>query len=321
VASRFPANQDEHPSTANPVENPATSLPQWKCEFSKSDRPWTVGDRQILNCQGEASIQPLGTSAQLSLTDKKLDYTLSLLEVVQSDPNKAQLVVTGYKPGNFTSSIVVESSVGDGKTGFKTEPLQWQITSVIQQKSKQEPPKPYPQFGPYKLNYPGLWFVLVGVAIVLAVTFVVLKLKKMYDRKKLRERLQEHSSALGAFHQFNKDLRGIVREIRSVARGNEFSQSTLEKTVVEMDRDFKMYLVRELLVPANEWGRGATLSEIKRTHKRIYREFGGEIKTVLSELDKAKGATPTYEDCEQLAHMARKTVESVHKLKIKEKSE
>ena len=65
------------------------------------------------------------------------------------------------------------------------------------------------------------------------------------------EKLKKHDTALGAFNQFNKDMRLLERQ--SVFKKNdEWSISEKQSYTEELDHIFRLYLLREFYIPALE---------------------------------------------------------------------
>jgi hypothetical protein len=182
--------------------------------------------------------------------------------------------------------------------------------------------KPFPSLGPYAMTWPWWYWGGMAIVILMAVLFVFLKIKKIWDRKKLVEELLSHATALTPYNQFNKDLRVQVRNWQQIEILKKIGevQKARKEIVESTEKIFRQYLMRELLVPALEWSDSQILSEIKRRHKDVYESCAIEIAKILREYEQAKKIESKQKeislvDCEQIVQMVKRTSEKVFQSK------
>lgn len=166
---------------------------------------------------------------------------------------------------------------------------------------------PFHLFGPFKLGFPG-WYYGAWILAALVVVYIVWRKYRRYSvRKKLIESLAAHSTALSPFNQLNKDIRLLLRD-----KGLE-SKENLGHFVFEMERLFRLFLVRQLTVPALDWSDREILADIKKQHRKVHTEAAGKMAGLFREYKKAHGAKEklTRVDAEQLLEMSRKVADLV----------
>ena len=93
----------------------------------------------------------------------------------------------------------------------------------------------------------------------------------------------------------------------------ENDSEQLKNYVNQLDEEFRLYLVRDLKVPAQEWSSRQILAEVKAYHSYLDVEHRAQIKRVLFELEKVKNAnfTISREDWDQLTVMSQSVVDSI----------
>lgn len=279
---------------------------QWTCSIEKPEQV-TVGDKFKLTCSGQ-SLPTLEGAVSLHFEKPEQDYTLAVLDTIRVESNGGQFVVTGYKPGKYDK--VENIKLTDGKRSVTISPQSWEVIAVIP-KDQQPPPEPFPAYGPFILSWP-LWLWMTIVLTIGAIIFLVYRfVKKRRDLAKLKERLQQHTSALGAFGQFNKDIRALTRKV-SVG----LKQKVDKEFVNELNQIFRYYFVREFWIPAQEWTSKETVKEIKRTHAKLYQQFKPELVQVFREMDRAVLSDGINgEDFEQLVNMSRDLIDGIYSLR------
>jgi len=278
---------------------------QWTCSIEKPEQV-TVGDKFKLTCGGQ-SLPTFEGPVQLVFDNKEFDHTLVVLDTIRNESTGGDFVITGYKPGKYTN---VPMKLTDGKNAVSISPQTWEVISIIP-KDQQPPPKPFPAYGPYLISWP-MWLWITLALVVGALLFVGFRFfKKRRDLAKLKEKLQEHTSSLGAFGQFNKDIRSLTRKV-SVAP----KQKVEKDFVADLNQIFRYYFVREFWVPAQEWTSRETLKEIKHSHFKLYQEFKPKLVQVFREMDRAVASEAVNgEDFEQLVSMSRDLIDKVYSRK------
>ncbi len=298
------------PSQVDPTTAPAEIL--WQCSFAKDGEgpelnSLSVGAKFWLKCSGP-SIQGWAEIPKLQFAKPEDEFSLVLLEMPRATNNEANFVVTGYKPGAHSPEFVY---LDEGANRVRVEGLQWNIPSVVKSESG-APPKPYPPYGPIMLSWP--WWLWGGIAAVLLLIIlaVVWRTQRHLARKRLVERLQAKGSALSPYAQFHKDLRQLLRLYQGRTTADD--QHKPEDYLDQLDRGFRTYLSRALLVPAEEWGDGAILRDVKKRHKRAFEAAGTQLADLLHELGRARQAKKlSFRDCEQLHEMSRRVADLVER--------
>ena len=279
------------------------------CQFDMQGRgpekPVTVGDPFVLACDGPMAA-PLGKSVQLLWPDENAKYTLHVLEVRESSPQHFKLLMTSYRPGEHKDLVL---KITDGTTTVETPALQLQVASVLKQG---EEPKPVPSVGPFVFSYP-LWFWLTiagSILFVLLTAFFFIYRKR--QRQKMLQEMDQYMTMLPPFNQFSKDMRYFVRDL-----GLAKDESRFGELAKKLDEDFRLYLVRELRVPAHRYSDSDILKEMRRSHRMIYEQVRSDLRKVLSEMAHAKKdySVIRHKDCEDLLHLVRAVAEKIQALK------
>lgn len=290
----------------------------WRCEMTKlGDGPdvgaFTVGAKFSLKCSGPSLPKAWNELPEIGFAKEDDAFTLVPLNLGKASENEAELVVTGYKPGQHKPDYI---TLGTGDNQVRVEGLQWNVNSVVQAEQG-KPPQPFPPYGPIILFWPWwLWATIVGSILFIAL-FVWWRVRRTLARKRLIERLADRGAALSAYAQLHKDLRGLMR--RYQGRTSVDDTHKPDEYLMGLDQSLRQYLSRTLLVPAQEWSDGAIVRDIKRRHRRVYKETGVELNRLLSELRRARNAKGlTFTDCEQIHEMGRKVAEKIEVMKPKE---
>lgn len=292
-------------------------VPLWTCALEPSPggpslESMTVGDQVLLKCGG-VSIEPIEGMPIIEFVEEALKYTLHPLAVLKSESNNLELVVTGYKPGQFE---VPHFFLKGANQMVRVENLKWSVQSVIEQQSREQPKEPYGPFGPWEIGWPYWLFGGAGGLLVLVSLMVYLIWKKRRDRRRLIERLELKSTALSPFNQFNKELRQAYRAFQRKSQ----EQERQKVFISSVNQQLRLYLSREFIIPAMDWSTRATLKDLKRRHRRIYKLVGADLKQAFIELEKAEGAGEiSLYDGEQLLEMVRRSGEMVHQAREKKR--
>lgn len=278
---------------------------QWTCSIEKPEQV-TVGDKFKLTCGGE-SLPAFNGPVKIKFAQPEHEFSLEVLETIRNESTGGDFIVTGYKPGKFEN--VEGMKLTDGKTSITISPQTWEVISIIPK--DQQAPQPFPSYGPFVLSWP-LWLWVLLALVVGALLFVSFRfIKRRRDLAKLKEKLREHTSSLGAFGQFNKDIRVLTRKV-SVG----LKQKVNKEYVDELNQIFRYYFVREFWVPAQEWTSRETLNEIKRSHFKLYQEYKLKLVQVFREMDRAVASDGVNgEDFEQLVNMSRDLIDGVYSRK------
>lgn len=293
-------------------------FPIWNCEITASEpgAVLNVGSKMELSCRGDFIDLPQVNHLQIEFDDKKDQYKLKILSVKTFDYKSAHMIVTSYLAGQHND---VKFYVGDKNKGFRVEGLSWKVESVLNPEKQQEP---FPAWGPFGMSMPIWYWLSIAFGFFVIVFFIYKKIRVIYERRRLIDELSAHGTALSPYNQFSKDIRSLSRGYQNRAfdekYAEEFSQSSY---IAQLERVFRQYLMRELLVPTFDWGDGQIIKEIKRRHKDIYTTCGKDIAKLFKELQRAMKAIDTLEDSdrEQLTNMCRQVSEKIYQIRKKVK--
>lgn len=260
----------------------------------------TVGDKWLLSCDGNFT-SALEAHAQFIIQNPNDAYQLFALQPKTSTPGHFEWIVTSYRAGEHKD---ITLSLTDGKTTVTTSPLNFKVESVIQGQ-----PQMIPSMGPVEIGYP-LWFWLsCGLAILLVLVGTGFVFYRRKLRKKLIEELKQYDTMLSPFNQYSKDARAHLRALSQV-RSPEQTKPIMEK----IDECFRLYLTRELRIPALRLSPRSLLSEIKKSHRALFKSHLSGLRKVLFELEQLKTNHESVQarDCEELLLLTRRMVESIN---------
>ncbi len=295
-------------SEVTPVEK--KDLPKWNCrvEGTPSDEQWTVGETFGLVCEG-----PTAEFLSTELTfkeDKKSNYRLQVLSVRKQTENELDMLVTSYvpKPHRFDKLYIQDQKV----SVVQVEPFNLIVKSVITNPEQ----KPYGPAGAVALSFPLWLWITMGSVILVGVFFGLFRMNRRAQMRRVIEELKQHNTALGAFNQFNKDIRTLGRRhIFGDEKG--WTEQKKQRYLENLDEVFRMYLLREFYVPALDWNSGLTVRTISKQDKRRFPRYGSELQKFLKELDRAKADAEKLRvhDCQQLTQMAKRVTQAIWKVR------
>jgi uncharacterized membrane-anchored protein YhcB (DUF1043 family) len=255
----------------------------------------TVGSPFALHCHGDIPVEwTPGNSPKPTFPQKEQEYSLSVLQTTRLDAQDVSFVVTGYKAGKQEPDYI---RFLQGEKGFEVVKPKWEIQSVVK---KDEKPQPYPSFGPWSILLP-MWFLVSVVLVVGLIAYLVMRaLRRRAQRQRMLEDLKRHRTALSPLHQFYRDARLLRRQLH-----NAKSVEDLKKISEQLDREFRLYVLREFEIPTLDWTNGEILGDLKKRHRRVYRKASEPLQKTLRELFRLKGReTILLHDVEQLHRMS-----------------
>lgn len=288
---------------------PGPALPVWKCDFQGAE-DLTVGKIFNLNCRGDIEVNwikdfPLA----LSFPNKEDFYTLYILKPDVLAGNEAQFQVTAYKAGEFKPEFVrVVQMQGPGQSsaeiGFEIAKPTWTVKSVLKPNEKNEP---VPPFGPWSLSLP-MWMIFaVVIALALAGYFTIRKLRKYSQRNKMLVELQRHKTPLSPLHQYYRDARNLRRRLHSAKQVEDLGQLSQD-----LNKEFRLYVLRQFLIPTLDWSDGQIVRDLRRRHKKVYLQAGDHLRKTLRELTRLQTRQPVlFKDVEQMQRMSLEAVERI----------
>ncbi len=283
-----------------------SALPIWNCEFKAQEGAapldnLTVGSLFRLHCQGEIEVEWKEGPFAVVFPDKNANYSLVVLKADKTNAKEAEFVVTGYKAGSHVPEYV---RIIQGEAGFEMLKPKWEIKSVLKPNQMNEP---YPPFGPWSLAMP-IWVLFVlGLAAALVFYFGFRVFRRSRQRAKMLAELTRHQTALSPLHQFYRDARQLRRRLHNVKQAEELS--ALSK---DLDREFRLYVLRQFQIPTLDWTDGEIVRDFKRRHRKVYEKAGDPLRKTLRELTRLVNQKEIlFKDVEQIQRMSLETVETI----------
>ena len=133
-----------------------------------------------------------------------------------------------------------------------------------------------------------------------------LEVRKRRRLKKLFESLKNLRSRRSPLDEF-------YTEVRAMDRKYNFASSAPRDVLKELFRSYRMYLVRELMVPAHEWSLRKVIAEIKRRSVTPPPDLMADLKKCWRELESSQVGESHVDarNLQQTVALARLTVEKI----------
>lgn len=305
-------------ATSKMPDEVAPKWPTWDCQLKPFDgenssplESLYVGDLFLIHCQGDF-VDNFQSPIKITAKDDAAAYGLVVLEERSIENSQIWAVATSYKPGEHK---LENFNLNSGEIAIPLSAGVWQIQSALAERSPEVANNPESQKmilkGPFELPMP-LWYLGIWIGLILIICAFISKVViKRLQRKKVLEKISRKATALTPYNQFNKEIRQHMRQFSS----REEAENNLTY-MNELDQTFKLYLTRELLVPATEWNVGSVMGELKTRHKKVYKRVGPQVRRVLVEFQRAQrsSAPLSWEDCEQMKDMSRRVVDNVYRI-------
>lgn len=278
------------------------------CKFNVATTTFKVADRFEMNCPTPEGIT-WKEKIWLEWPDEKQKYGIKILKTKSSTPSETVFEVAAYKPEKYDN---VSLTLTDGISKVPVQAMTFEVLSV----RTQEDIAPFESFGPLKVGYP-LWFwVTIVLTVLLIAGGSMLILVRNARRRRLLDSLEQYNTMLSPFNQFSKDMRQIFKRLQTTHNRDE-----AQKVFQKIDEDFRLYLTRELRVPAMLFNNAQILKELKKYHRDIFKDLEPQFRKLLVELEKAKGDQQRIQpkDNEQLYYLARGIGEKIYE-RVRKKS-
>ncbi|HMN67893.1 MAG TPA: DUF4381 family protein [Bdellovibrionales bacterium] len=280
-------------------------LPVWRCTFVESAKEWpldnlTVGAHFRLGCEGDIPVEwTPDQPVRVDFAKKEDGYSLHILKSETLEPQKATFLVTGYKAGQHAPEYIRLTQ--DGK-GFEVAKPTWQIRSVL---NPQEQPQPFPSFGPWAIP-PPLWILIAVGAVILLLALALWRfLRRRRQRGRMLAELERHRTAMPPVHQFYRDSRQLHRRLATAKSVEE-----LKALSDDLDREFRLYLLRRFQIPTLDWSDREILTDLRKRHRKVYSVAGEPLRKTLRELRRLTTQEQMLlVDVEQLYRMSLDAVE------------
>lgn len=271
-------------SSPDPVNKAdSAQLPVWKCELLPFTPPKefpgiTVGDKLSMTCSGD-SVSWRENSIDFKPEQEKIRY--KILKIDSLAPTGGRFQITTYKADQEAPKVMI---LTDGQTEVSVvPPLAIDVVSVVEKTEDGKPPQPFGPVGPSDLSWPVWLWPTVVLFLGGFILFLIVRLRKYHQKKKIKLDLQKHRTALSPADQLSKDLRNLHKQISfkpldssslsqtqlsmSAPLQSHISQGSQEQSrqiLRELDQAFRLFLVRQFAVPAQTWGVPALQKEIRK---------------------------------------------------------
>jgi hypothetical protein len=283
------------------------TLPVWKCQLSTGhetgellNTPLTVGQAINLKCEGD-SANLISDSVRLEKDGQPKNYSLKIIKTKSVSATGGEFEVVSYEVGEHRQVSFV---LTDGATKVQTQPLSWNVKSVIPPE-QQPPPQPFGPFGPWHMSWPLWWWLMLALVITAIGLFVWRKARALAKRRRLEKEVKEYRERHSPFDEFHKELRQYQRKL-------ERGHSNPKEFLVPLENGFKLFLMRTLVLPAPELSDRALRREMKRRHKRTMKDdIHKNITQFLIELKRANREDVSGSDVLQLVEWAQNLSEKI----------
>lgn len=304
------AQPGQTPTAEVPVEVP--KKPQWECAIKtepKDAKGYTVGEVFQVDCSG-TSLQM--TEPLKAVNPEKIKYSFVYLKTLKKSENELSFLATTYAAQPVEHPFLhIEDAQGGG---FISQKIQIRSQSVI---DPQKPPQgPYGPITPIALSWPYWIFFPMAIFAAVMVGWFVIFLRRHFQRKNLEKNIRKFESPLGSYHQFSKDLRLLKRGV-VFSEHNNWSESQTQSYIDKLDEIYRMYVLREYIVPAIKWSPAQIAKHLNKKFKKQFRLFKDPFWKAFKELERAKGHIQDIKprDCEQLTQLCWLAVDAMWKSK------
>ncbi len=292
-----------------PVEVP--KKPQWECSLKtepKDAKGYTVGEVFQVDCAGTSLTL---TEPLKAVNPEAAKYSFVYLRTLKKSENEISFLATTYASKTVQHPFLhIEDAQGGG---FISQKIEIRAQSVI---DPQKPPQgPYGPITPIALSWPyWIFFAMIIMATVLVGWFMIF-LRRHFQRKNLEKNIRKFESPLGSYHQFSKDLRLLKRGV--VFTDAKWSESQTQGYIDKLDEIYRMYVLREYIVPALKWSPAQIAKHLNKKFKKEFRQFKDPFWKAFKELERAQGHIQDIKarDCEQLTQFCWVAVDAMWKAK------
>lgn len=228
------------------------------------DQELTVGRHMILTCQGEIDPGFNIKQSQFKL-EEQAKNSVAVLKADFVSPATIAVDMTFYSAGEFKFPDLI---LIDGKNELHLGAQNFKIETVLEKQADGKPQQPYGAILPASLVWPTLYSLILLGLILVTIGALIASLIRRATYVKLVARLKNYDSITAPDLQFYKSIR--ASEINDYPLG-------------EIEKAFRLYVLRRFQVPTFEIKDSAVLSYIKKSHPWLKKERQ-EIKKILSDM-------------------------------------
>lgn len=260
----------------------------------------TVGEKFILKCSGQFPSLKTDSLKILDpqVSDKNPVPILSLLQVLESQDGGVELLVTGYRVGQYDLEGL---SLTDDSQVLALSGVNWEVLSVIQQEDPQKPTEPYPTYPFWSMSYPLWFYIILAILVAFCLGAPFLIYKKIKARRKAFEDMKQYLNVLVPLDNFYKEIRKIEKQL-------EIKSISVATAILEIKNQLNLYITRELQLPAFAWPLQKTLKELKSQNLRLHKVLSPKLLQLYKEFEKSN---PSEKDIAFFMTESQKLVEFI----------
>jgi hypothetical protein len=287
-----------------------------------NDREITVGRVFLLNCKGEWPKNLVLEKLQFKLAETEKSsakYQIHLLGFEFRSGNEADMKITSYKAGPVQLQNL---QLTDGTQTVDLGAVSFETTTVLEKPQEgQAKVEPFGPIGPASIAIPLSYFLIAAFILALLGLLIGRKIYRFSQRRRLLAKLKEHDSALTPVQQFHQNLRALRRQ-SPIYFGAAVERTHIDLAFEALHQMLRLFLIRELHVPAMEWSDKLILKDTKSYNPAIYREVGLALKKLLNEFDLAQKNRKdlSAQDIVVLTDQSRKLVEGIERAQVAKES-
>lgn len=233
------------------------------------DQEITVGRHVFLQCRGDFAKDIVWKQLAVKSEEKNPDYRVKILTAKAVGNSELNLDITFYSAGELKYSDLV---LTDGQNEIHLGTQNFKIESVIEKSKDQKPPEPFGPILPAYLAWPFFYtLIILGVSLLILALIAWVIQRRLYYRK-LVTKLKDYDSSIPRDLQFYKAVR---------------SSETSHHQLTDLERAFRLYILRAYKIPAFDLKDKELISYFKRVNPWFKKERL-EIKKILSDIQLVK---------------------------------
>lgn len=276
----------------------------------------TVGRVFLIDCEGKppafAEGKPLSfkyggsTEAEQAASKKLSPYALKYLGWEGSTADRFSVQATSYVVGRTELPKVL---LTDGSLEADLGPVRFEVISVIDKEQAQ--PEPYGPLGPLSLPFPTVYVVvpLALLAFVAALGFRAWRRRR--QRASLLEKMREYEVSLPPLADFHSQMRRLRRR-EGLDTDKELSTETNRSILAEIDKAFRIFLIRRFQWPALDWSESALMAAFKKERRKLYDAAAVDLRRLRREIDAGlKTSVLSSKDVLKILEFARQVAEKL----------
>lgn len=285
-----PNSQQQQASSASApsLEGVESNLPVWNCKSLAPDG-MTVGTIVQADCVTSAPLdRNFLSSKKVLILPKGQEHSLKILKYDPVGEKQIKLSWTSYQSGQhvFTNGVVLK--VDDLPIVIKG--LSVRVESVLKPSPDGQMPKPYGPFGPFVMSLPVVFWAIFAVTVLAGLVFAVLKLRRIWQRRKLVASLEQYDKAEAPSTEFYQQIRKLHKH-NAVFNSSSPTEVDFHEALKALGDAYATYVTRKLQVPVNQWSSHVIEQEVQRYFSEWARRDQGRLKRNLDSVRKLASET------------------------------